>query len=70
VSPAQPTLSMSSYSSDDEDSVSRNDAFGLSSLPATKKPRVAHNASKLLDSAPHVLAEVRYLLDMFICVRS
>jgi pre-mRNA-processing factor 17 len=50
------------YSSDEEDTVSRNDAFGLSLLPVTKKPRVEDQAAKsekTLDSAPHVLAEVR-----------
>jgi len=54
------------YSSDDEDTVSRNDAFGLSLLPVTKKQRVEDHApkkqGKTLDSAPHVLAEVRILL--------
>jgi pre-mRNA-processing factor 17 len=52
------------YSSDDEDTVSRNDAFGLSLLPVSKKQRVEDHApeNKTLDSAPHVLAEVRILL--------
>ena len=51
------------YSSDEDETLSRNDAFGLSLLPVIKKQRVDDPAStkslKTLDSAPHVLAEVR-----------
>ncbi|CAA7258724.1 unnamed protein product [Cyclocybe aegerita] len=48
-----------SYSSD-EDVASLNDAFGLSSLPAAKKPRTKENSKPSnndTDTAPHVLAE-------------
>ena len=57
---------MSMNSSDD-------DSFGLSSLPLTRKQRVddpPSAKSQALDSAPHVLAEVRHFLVIFKCVRS
>lgn len=55
------------YSSgEDEGSVlPTKDAFGLASLPAIKKPRVEtpEPMSVIPHSAPHVLSEVRSLLD-------
>lgn len=48
------------YSSDEEEILNTvsKDAFGLSSLPVTKKPRVEQPTAKA-DAAPHVLSEVR-----------
>lgn len=47
------------YSSDEEESLAAasKDAFSLSSLPSTKRPRV-EDATISRDAAPHVLAEV------------
>ncbi|KAH8835943.1 pre-mRNA splicing factor [Flagelloscypha sp. PMI_526] len=47
------------YSSDEDIAVDISDAFGLSSLPATKKPKLDNDTvdSKTGNSAPHVLAE-------------
>lgn len=49
------------YSSDEDNgpTTSANDAFGLSSLPAAKKPRIdeASSSKPTVDAAPHVLAE-------------
>jgi len=48
------------YSSDDAGIVA-NDAFGVSSLLTIKKPRVDESVESntaVIDSAPHVLAEV------------
>jgi hypothetical protein len=47
------------YSSDEEVSLTK-DAFGLSSLPTAKKPRVESQQKQGVkaDSAPHVLSEV------------
>ena len=57
------------YSSgEDEGPVSpTNDAFGLVSLPAAKKPRVEspNPMSVVPHSAPDVLSEVRSLIDPF-----
>jgi pre-mRNA-processing factor 17 len=52
------------YSSDEDIAVDISDAFGLSSLPATKKPKLDNDTvdSKTGNSAPHVLAEVLYYL--------
>ena len=46
------------YSSDEEDIDISKDAFGLESLPASKKPRTDEQAMVVADAAPHVLAEV------------
>ena len=50
------------YSSDEDDApvVHSDDAFGLSSLPAAKKPRTEEPSSSSLSvvAAPHVLSEV------------
>jgi pre-mRNA-processing factor 17 len=52
---------MSTAYSSDEDTI--NDAFGLSKLPATKKPRTVQD--KLVSqAAPHVLAEVSCFSNM------
>lgn len=53
------------YSSDEDNGpvTSMNDAFGLSILPASKKPRVEQPSSSrmVVEAAPHVLAEVSSL---------
>lgn len=63
-----------SMPSDDEDIVAKHDSFGLYSLPFAKKQRVDDHPSakseQALDSAPHVLAEVRHFLVICNCVRS
>lgn len=49
------------YSSDEDSELvsTTEDAFGLSKLPAAKKPRTDESASRLeLKAAPDVLAEV------------
>lgn len=49
---------MPAYSSDEDNVI--NDAFGLSNLPASKKPRTEQSQDKqIAQAAPHVLAEVR-----------
>jgi pre-mRNA-processing factor 17 len=46
------------YSSDED--VPVDDVFGLSKLPATKKPRVDEAPAPVVtEAAPHVLSEVR-----------
>ncbi|KAF9535331.1 pre-mRNA splicing factor [Crepidotus variabilis] len=48
------------YSSDEEDFSSTADAFGITSLPTAKKPRVEEDLSVKIhstDAAPHVLSE-------------
>jgi pre-mRNA-processing factor 17 len=51
---------MSAYSSDEDNVTTINDAFGLSNLPASKKPRTEQSQDKqIFQAAPHVLAEVR-----------
>ena len=46
------------YSSGEDETIDPNDAFGLSSLPAAKKPRTDELQSLKAEAAPHVLAEV------------
>ena len=56
------------YSSDEDDGprVPTNDAFGLSALHASKKPRVDEPSTSLVPtSAPDVLAEVSGMFDIF-----
>ncbi|KAK1236328.1 hypothetical protein PQX77_000425, partial [Marasmius sp. AFHP31] len=45
------------YSSGEDESADSNDAFGLSSIPAAKKPRTEESQSLKTEAAPHVLAE-------------
>lgn len=56
------------YSSDEEEIVKNvsKDAFGLSSLPQAKKPRVEETSlvPTSADAAPHVLSEVCFI---YIC---
>ena len=60
--PAMSLVQDYDYSSDEDMSVrvDPTDAFNLSSIPTPKRPRVAEPAATTsLQSAPHVLAEVR-----------
>lgn len=58
---------MSTYSSDEDNVTTIHDAFGLSKLPASKKPCTQDSKDKLISqAAPHVLAEVRSLQSSFI----
>lgn len=54
------------YSSDEEDVALTRDSFGLSSLPAVKKPRVESEQKQGLkaNAAPHVLSEVCIVIDL------
>lgn len=58
------SLALGYSSGEDEDpAVLAKDAFGLSALPATKKPRVEELASHVFaEAAPHVLSEVSLVM--------
>lgn len=51
------TSLVSGYSSGEDEDVSQ-DAFGLSKIPAAKKPRIEEDVKMTAQSAPDVLSEV------------
>jgi pre-mRNA-processing factor 17 len=58
------SLALGYSSGEDEDpAIFAKDAFGISSLPSVKKPRVDESASRMTaEAAPHVLSEVSQLV--------
>lgn len=46
------------YSSDEDAGFNSNDLFGVSRLPAAKKPKLDNGVKVATEAAPHVLAEV------------